>query len=94
MTTVICRLEEIVQSERKSTPNLDKEIENPPDGPRVACPMFRLYSRGCQYALRALTAVVMGNVNERFQATTVRKRTPVPLGGAGEGVRPGHRAEP
>ena len=40
--------------------------------------MFRLYSKGCEYALRALTYAARQNEDARFRASDVCKQTGVP----------------
>lgn len=40
--------------------------------------MFKLYSKGCQYALRALTFVVAESDKERFQAKDICERAEIP----------------
>jgi len=40
--------------------------------------MFKLYSKGCQYALRALTFVVAETDKERFQAKDICERAEIP----------------
>lgn len=40
--------------------------------------MFRLYSKGCEYAIRALTHVVPSNGVERFQAKTICQKAGIP----------------
>lgn len=40
--------------------------------------MFKLYSKGCQYALRALTFVVADTTRERFQAREICEKAEIP----------------
>ena len=40
--------------------------------------MFKLYSKGCQYALRALTIVVADKENQRFQAKDICEKAEIP----------------
>ncbi len=40
--------------------------------------MFKLYSKGCQYALRALTFVVAESDKERFQAKDICEKAEIP----------------
>lgn len=40
--------------------------------------MFRLYSKGCQYAIRALTLVAPSNGTKRFQAKTICEKAGIP----------------
>lgn len=40
--------------------------------------MFKLYSKGCQYALRALTFVVADTTKERFQAREICDKAEIP----------------
>ena len=40
--------------------------------------MFKLYSKGCQYALRALTFVVSDTTKERFQAREICEKAEIP----------------
>lgn len=40
--------------------------------------MFKLYSKGCQYALRALTFVVADKEKQRFQAKDICERAEIP----------------
>ena len=40
--------------------------------------MFKLYSKGCQYALRALTFVVADASKERFQARDICEKAEIP----------------
>ena len=40
--------------------------------------MFKLYSKGCQYALRALTFVVADRSKDRFQARDICEKAEIP----------------
>ncbi len=40
--------------------------------------MFKLYSKGCQYALRALTFVIADKENKRFQAKDICEKAEIP----------------
>ena len=40
--------------------------------------MFRLYSKGCEYAIRALTSVASGNGKKRFNAEAICRKAGIP----------------
>ena len=40
--------------------------------------MFRLYSKGCEYALRALLQIAPAKGNERFQARAICRKARIP----------------
>lgn len=45
---------------------------------RISSTMFKLYSKGCQYTLRALTFAVAGADNTRFQARDICEQAEIP----------------
>lgn len=40
--------------------------------------MFRLYSKGCEYAIRALTSVTSGNGRKRYNAKAICRKAGIP----------------